>query len=33
MTKDLSNKKDISLNSLEKIVQSLCLEIETKLSI
>jgi F-type H+-transporting ATPase subunit b len=33
MTKDLSNKKDISLNSLDKIVQSLCLEIETKLSI
>jgi F-type H+-transporting ATPase subunit b len=33
MTKDLLNKKDISLNSLEKIVQSLCLEIETKLSI
>jgi len=33
ITKDLSNKKDISLNSLDKIVQSLCLEIETKLSI
>ena len=33
MTKDLSNKKDISLNSLDNIVQSLCLEIESKLSI
>ena len=33
MTRDLSNKKDISLNSLDNIVQSLCLEIESKLSI
>jgi len=33
MTRDLSNKKNISLNSLDSIVQSLCLEIETKLSI
>lgn len=33
MTRDLSNKKTISLNSLDNIVQSLCLEIESKLSI
>jgi F-type H+-transporting ATPase subunit b len=33
MTRDLSNKKNISLNSLDNIVQSLCLEIESKLSI
>ena len=33
MTRDLSNKKNISLNSLDSIVQSLCLEIESKLSI
>jgi F-type H+-transporting ATPase subunit b len=33
MAKDLSTKKDISLNSLDNIVQSLCLEIESKLSI
>jgi len=33
MTRDLENKKNISLNSLDNIVQSLCLEIESKLSI
>nr|YP_010595022.1 ATP synthase CF0 subunit II [Stephanopyxis turris]WAJ57757.1 ATP synthase CF0 subunit II [Stephanopyxis turris] len=30
---DLLKKKDIALNSLDSIVQSLCIEIETKLSI
>ena len=30
---DLSNKKTLALNSLETIVQSLCTEIETQLSI
>jgi F-type H+-transporting ATPase subunit b len=33
ITKDLLNKKDIALNSLDKIVQSLCVDIETRLSI
>ena len=33
ITRDLSNKKNIALNSLDNIVQSLCLEIESKLSI
>ena len=32
-TRDLVNKKNIALNSLDNIVQSLCLEIENKLSI
>jgi F-type H+-transporting ATPase subunit b len=31
--KDLLNKKDIALNSLDEIVQSLCVDIETRLSI
>ena len=31
--KDLLTKKNIALNSLDKIVQSLCADIETKLSI
>jgi len=31
--KDLLAKKDIALNSLDKIVQSLCADIETRLSI
>jgi len=33
ITKDLITKKDIALNSLDKIVQSLCVDIETRLSI
>jgi F-type H+-transporting ATPase subunit b len=33
ITKDLLNKKDIALNSLDAIVQSLCIDIETRLSI
>jgi F-type H+-transporting ATPase subunit b len=33
ITRDLVNKKNIALNSLDNIVQSLCLEIENKLSI
>ena len=33
ITKDLLDKKTIALNSLDTIVQSLCVEIETKLSI
>jgi len=33
ITKDLLVKKDIALNSLDKIVQSLCADIETRLSI
>nr|QGW12615.1 CF0 subunit II of ATP synthase [Nanofrustulum shiloi] len=33
ITKDLLNKKNIALNSLDKIVQSLCVDIETRLSI
>ena len=33
ITKDLLNKKDIALNSLDEIVQSLCIDIETRLSI
>jgi len=33
ITKDLLNKKNIALNSLDEIVQSLCLDIETRLSI
>jgi F-type H+-transporting ATPase subunit b len=33
ITKDLLTKKDIALNSLDEIVQSLCIDIETKLSI
>ena len=33
ITKDLLNKKDIALNSLDDIVQSLCVDIETRLSI
>lgn len=33
ITKDLIVKKDIALNSLDKIVQSLCVDIETRLSI
>ena len=33
ITKDLLVKKDIALNSLDKIVQSLCDDIETRLSI
>jgi len=33
ITKDLLVKKDIALNSLDKIVQSLCSDIETRLSI
>jgi len=31
--KDLLSKKDIALNSLDEIVQSLCADIETRLSI
>jgi F-type H+-transporting ATPase subunit b len=31
--KDLLSKKDIALNSLDEIVQSLCVNIETRLSI
>ena len=31
--KDLLSKKNIALNSLDEIVQSLCLDIETRLSI
>ncbi len=31
--KDLLSKKNIALNSLDQIVQSLCVDIETKLSI
>ena len=31
--KDLLAKKDIALNSLDEIVQSLCMDIETRLSI
>jgi F-type H+-transporting ATPase subunit b len=33
ITKDLLVKKDIALNSLDEIVQSLCVDIETRLSI
>jgi F-type H+-transporting ATPase subunit b len=33
ITKDLLNKKNIALNSLDEIVQSLCSDIETRLSI
>lgn len=33
ITKDLLTKKDAALNNLDKIVQSLCANIETKLSI
>jgi hypothetical protein len=33
ITRDLVNKKNIALNSLDNIVQSLCFEIENKLSI
>ena len=33
ITKDLLTKKEIALNSLDEIVQSLCLDIETRLSI
>jgi len=33
ITKDLLVKKDIALNSLDKTVQSLCADIETRLSI
>jgi hypothetical protein len=33
ITKDLLTKKDIALNSLDKIVQTLCTNIETKLAI
>ena len=33
ITKDLLNKKNTAVNSLVNIVQSLCLEIETRLSI
>ena len=33
ITKDLLAKKDIALNSLDEIVQSLCVDIETRLSI
>ena len=33
ITKDLLTKKDIALNSLDDIVQSLCVDIETRLSI
>ena len=33
ITKDLLDKKNIALNSLNAIVQSLCIEIETRLSI
>ena len=33
ITKDLLNKKNIALNSLDEIVQSLCVDIESRLSI
>ena len=33
ITKDLVDKKNTALNSLDTIVQSLCVEIETRLSI
>jgi F-type H+-transporting ATPase subunit b len=33
ITKDLLDKKEIALNSLDEIVQSLCIDIETRLSI
>lgn len=33
ITKDLLNKKNVALNSLDEIVQSLCVDIETRLSI
>jgi F-type H+-transporting ATPase subunit b len=33
ITNDLLNKKETALNSLDEIVQSLCLDIETRLSI
>ena len=33
ITKDLLNKKNIALNSLDTIVQSLCAELDTRLSI
>jgi len=33
ITKDLMDKKTTALNSLDSIVQSLCVEIETRLSI
>src|SRR5210317_979321 len=33
ITKDLLTKKDIALNSLDEIVQSLCADIETRLAI
>ena len=33
ITKDLLSKKDLTLNSLDEIVQSLCTNIETRLSI
>ena len=33
ITKDLFDKKKVALNSLDEIVQSLCVEIETRLSI
>ena len=33
LTKDILNKKEIALNSLETVTQSLCTEIESKLSI
>ena len=33
ITRDLLNKKQLALSSLDKIIQSLCIEIETKLSI
>ena len=33
LTKDLLNKKEIALNSLETVAQSLCTEIESRLSI
>jgi F-type H+-transporting ATPase subunit b len=33
ITKDLLNKKNVALNSLNEIVQSLCVDIETRLSI
>jgi F-type H+-transporting ATPase subunit b len=33
ITKDLLTKKDVALNSLDEIVQSLCVDIETRLSI
>jgi F-type H+-transporting ATPase subunit b len=33
ITKDLLGKRDIALNSLDEIVKSLCVDIETRLSI